>query len=138
MYSPEIKDKAKYKPVNTGFCTYVLCMRQVQLRDDNTCMRCGCPVASKEITYKATFDRLDKILEQITPAIHDHIFSEKEMDGLKIPIQIGTGNKDFFFVPLRYFVEFQNFKHTDDYQENKKSLVAFIEHIKKVSPKIKL
>jgi len=138
VYPAIVKDKAKYKPVNTGFCTYVFCMKQVQLRDDNTCMRCGSPVASKEITYKATLDRMEKIIEQITPAINDHIFSEREIDGLKIPMQIGTGNKDFFFVPLRYFIEFQNFKHSDDYIENQKSIIEFIEYIKQVSPKIKL
>lgn len=137
MYQ-EIKDKAKYKPVHTGFCNYVFCMRIVQLRDNNTCMRCGSPVAAKEITYKATFDRFEKILQQISPAIYDHIFSEKELDGLKIPIQIGTGNKDYFFVPLRYFIEFNNIKHTDDYQSDKKSIVRFFEHIQNVSPKVRL
>lgn len=133
-----VKDKAKFKPVNTGFCTYAMCMKNVQLKDDNTCIRCGSLVAKKEITYEATLCRFEKILEHMTPAISDHIFSERELEGLKIPVQIGTGNKDFFFVPLRYFVEYQNFKHTDNYKDDKKSIIAFIEHIIKVSPKVKL
>lgn len=136
--SSVVKDKSKFKPVNTGFCTYIFCMKVVRLRDDNTCIRCGSPVSKKQITYEATLNRFEKILEQMTPAIYDHIFSESEMNGIKIPVQIGTGNKDFYFVPLRYFVEYRNYKHTNDYTDDKKSIGMFIEYIKRVSPKIRL
>lgn len=138
MYLEEVKNKAKYKPMNTGFCTYVLCMRNVRVRDDNTCVRCGCPVSRKEITYDAAMDKFEKILEQNQFALNNHIFSDVEMNSLKIPVQIGTGNKDYFFVPLRYFVEFQNIKHSEDYKDDKKSIVEFIEHIMAVSPKVRL
>lgn len=138
MYPAIVKDKAKYKPVNTGFCNYVFCMKQVQLKDDNTCMRCGSPVAANNITHKATMEKFDKILEKITPAINNHIFSEFEKNGLKIPVQIGTGSKEYFFIPLRYFIEYQNFKHSDDYQQDKKSIIEFIEYVKSKSEKVKL
>lgn len=138
VYQEVIKDKAKNKPENMGFCNYVFCMRYVRLRDDNTCIHCGSPVSKKEITYAATMEKFDKILDQIMPALNDHIFSERELDGLKIPVQIGIGNKEFYFVPLRYFVEYLNFKQSDDYIEDKKSIISFIEYIKKVSPKSKL
>lgn len=138
LSSHDIKDKAKYKPTNTGFCNYVFCMRTVQLRDDNTCMRCGSPVAKKEITYDAVLERFEKICIQNEYAFNNHIFSDLEMNSLKIPVLIGTGNKDYFFVPLRYFIEYQNFKHTENYKDNKKSMIEFIEHIKSVSPKVRL
>lgn len=136
--SYNIKEKSKYKPMNTGFCNYVFCMKTVQLKEDGTCIRCGSPVIKKAVTYEATMDRFEKILEQNRFALDNHIFSDVEMNSIKIPVQIGTGNKDYFFVPLRYFIEFQNLKHTENYSENKKAIIEFIEHVMQVSPKIRL
>lgn len=134
----EIKNKSKFKPLNTGFCNYVLCMKEVQLKENGTCIRCGSPVSKKDVTYEATLNRFEKILEQITPALYDHVFSERELNGLKIPVQIGTGNKDFFFIPLRYFVEYLNLKHTEDYKDDKKAVTLFMKHVMSVSPKVRL
>lgn len=133
-----IKNHAKFKPMNSGFCNYIFCMRNVRLTDENKCCRCGSPVAKKEITHKATIDKFEKILEQNRYALENHIFSDVELNGIKIPVQIGIGNKEYFFVPLRYFVEFQNFKHSEDYKDDKKSIGSFIEHIKSVSPRVTL
>lgn len=138
MQEYTVKDKAKFKPVNTGFCNYVLCMRIVQLKDNGICIRCGSPVAKKELTYEATLERFEKIFAQNEIALNRHVFSQTELNDIKIPVMIGTGNKDYFFVPLRYFVEYQNFKHTEDYKDNKKSIVSFIEYIKSISPRVKL
>lgn len=133
-----IKEKAKYQPIKTAFCNSPTCCRKVQLTEDNRCMNCLQPVRLKELTYEATMDRFEIILSHNEKALNEHIFSEKEMDGLKIPIQIGTGNRDYFFVPLRYFIEYRNFRQSDDYIHDKKSIISFVEHIKKVSPKSKL
>ena len=110
-----VKRKSKFKPEKTGFCNSPSCLCVAQLDDNNRCLRCFNKVV-RPFTYDATKKRFDIFLEKNQDIVNQIIFDQPEYESLRIPIIF---NKQITYVPLRYFVEYQNLTSTEEYKEDK-------------------
>lgn len=124
-----VNAKAKYKEPNTGFCNSPTCLAMVEITDTNTCKRCFQPVVRKN-TFESIIKRFQTFLEINKPILQTWIATMPEHENLKIPIQLGKQN---YYVPLRYFLEFENITSSDDFNDSKNVAYAnFFGYLKSV------
>lgn len=77
---------------------------------DGKCPKCGVKVI-RESTYQAAAKRFEIIISENRKAIDHHIpIMSPEEKSIKIPFQLG---KQTYFVPLKWFVEFDTIRNTD-------------------------
>jgi len=126
----EVKRKAKFKPENTAFCNSPTCLKEVVTTDDNRCIQCGNRVLLRQKTNESLIKRFDMIIDANRDALDSVFFVMAENENIRIPVKIA---QQYYFVALRYFVEFENIQQSDD-----KNYDTFFEHIKKVCPVVKL
>ena len=122
-----VKRKAKNKPELTGYCNSPTCLTTVQLDEKHRCLNCFNQVV-RPFTYDATKKRFDNFLEKNLKLIDGFLFVAPENEDLKIPIIF---NKRTVYVPLRYFIEYQNLSTTEEYKDNKHiAYQTFFDYIK--------
>lgn len=118
-----VKKKSKFKPQKTGYCNSPTCLCVVQLDDNNKCLRCF-----NRVTQKQNFDATRKYFDSFIKCNEIPLSSVMYDDTTVIPIPI---HKRTYFVPIRYFIEFENIPKSDDFIEDKDQAYSnFFNHIK--------
>ena len=124
-----VKKKSKFKPLYTGYCNSPTCLCDVQLDENGKCLRCFNKVV-RHFKNDATKKRFDNFIQNNIETLQHFICDEKRNYNLRIPIII---NKSVYYVPLRYFMEYQNLTGTEEYIQNKDvAIESFFTMIKDV------
>ena len=76
---------------------------------DGRCPACGKKIVRKS-TYETASEKFRVIYEKNKHALNQHIFNDFETRFLVIPVPIGHL---YYFVPVRYFIEWKNIECTD-------------------------
>ena len=121
-----VKKKSKFKPLRTGFCNSPSCLCTVELNEKNECMRCFNKVSRKQNynSMKKWFDGFVKNNPQLQHMIFDRVIQYDVH--IQVPI-----HKRIYYIPVRFFIEFQNLQYTEEYITNKEyALDSFFTHIK--------
>lgn len=113
-----VSKKAKF--VMRGFCRTGC--GWVMLGADHQCLACGTKVTNLP-TNENMIRRFETILQVNKPVIDQWVPDDYENLTLKLPVSMG---KKTYFVPLRYFQEFENIQMSDD-----KDYESFFDNIKK-------
>ena len=119
-----VSPKAKFSV--QGFCPY--CNSTVRLGAKHQCLNCGTRIKRKT-TNEALIDKFEKSLQENKISLYSWIFSTPETEQPKIKIKIGFYT---YFIPIRYLLEFENLRFTND--ENPYD--SFLKHIEITCPRI--
>lgn len=122
-----VKNKAKYKDPQSGFCPY--CYATVELTPENDCKICGARVVRKA-TYASFKKRFEMFLEKNQDILDCWIADRPENEQLKVPIVLGGTT---YYVALRYFKEYEGLFGTNE----KNAYQLFFDYIRMVCPSMK-